>query len=44
MTLGLDHMHIISVGMVKQPTEHGGSEFLMSSEDFPALPGAPGNR
>merc|ERR1719188_538766 len=31
------------VGMVKQPTEHGGSEFLMSSEDFPALPGAPGN-
>lgn len=28
------------VGMVKQPTEHQ-SEFTMSSEDFPALPGAP---
>merc|ERR1719228_975058 len=28
------------VGMVKQPTEHS-SEFQMSSEDFPALPGAP---
>merc|ERR1719244_2379294 len=27
-------------GMVKQPTEHQ-SEFTMSSEDFPALPGAP---
>lgn len=27
------------VGMVKQPAEH--SEFQMSSEDFPALPGAP---
>merc|ERR1719312_1152075 len=31
------------VGMVKQPSDHSGSEFLMSSEDFPALPGAPGN-
>ena len=29
--------------MVKQPSDHSGSEFLMSSEDFPALPGAPGN-
>jgi len=28
------------VGMVKQPTEHS-SEFQMSNEDFPALPGAP---
>ena len=28
------------VGMVKQPTEHT-SEFQMSNEDFPALPGAP---
>lgn len=28
------------VGMVKQPSEHS-SEFQMSSEDFPALPGAP---
>jgi len=27
------------VGMVKQPPEH--SEFQMSNEDFPALPGAP---
>jgi len=27
------------VGMVKQPAEH--SEFQMSNEDFPALPGAP---
>jgi len=27
------------VGMVKQPTEHQ-SEFTMSNEDFPALPGA----
>jgi len=27
-------------GMVKQPTEHT-SEFQMSNEDFPALPGAP---
>jgi len=31
------------VGMVKQPSDHAGSEFLMSNEDFPALPGAPGN-
>merc|ERR1719450_555210 len=31
------------VGMVKQPSDHSGSEFLMSSEDFPALPGAPGD-
>merc|ERR1719445_3037711 len=31
------------VGMVKQPSDHSGSEVLMSSEDFPALPGAPGN-
>lgn len=31
-------MPYISVGMVKQPTtEH--SEFTMSNEDFPALPG-----
>merc|ERR1719190_319632 len=28
------------VGMVKQPSEHS-SEFQMSNEDFPALPGAP---
>jgi len=28
------------VGMVKQPTEHQ-TEFTMTSEDFPALPGAP---
>ena len=28
----------ISVGMVKQPTAEA-SEFTMSSEDFPALPG-----
>ena len=34
----------ILVGMVKQPSDHAGSEFLMSNEDFPALPGAPGNR
>ena len=32
---------IISVGMVKQPTDHSGSDFLISNEDFPALPGAP---
>lgn len=31
------------VGMVKQPSDHAGQEFLMSNEDFPALPGAPGN-
>jgi len=30
----------LGVGMVKQPTEHS-SEFQMSNEDFPALPGAP---
>merc|ERR1719445_2363391 len=29
------------VGMVKQPTDHSGSDFLISNEDFPALPGAP---
>jgi CCR4-NOT transcription complex subunit 2 len=29
---------LISVGMVKQPTAEA-SEFTMSSEDFPALPG-----
>ena len=28
------------VGMVKQPTDHS-SDFQMSNEDFPALPGAP---
>ena len=28
------------VGMVKQPADHS-SEFQMSNEDFPALPGAP---
>lgn len=28
------------VGMVKQPSDHS-SEFQMSNEDFPALPGAP---
>jgi hypothetical protein len=27
--------------MVKQPTMHETSEFTMSSEDFPALPGPP---
>jgi len=32
----------LGVGMVKQPTEHA-SEFQMSHEDFPALPGAPAN-
>ena len=30
----------VVVGMVKQPSEHS-SEFQMSNEDFPALPGAP---
>merc|ERR1719232_1478095 len=29
------------VGMVKQPSDHSGSDFLMSDKDFPALPGAP---
>lgn len=29
------------VGMVKQPSDHSGSDFLISNEDFPALPGAP---
>lgn len=29
---------MITVGMVKQPTSES-SEFTMSSEDFPALPG-----
>ena len=33
---------IIPVGMVKQPSDHSGSDFLISNEDFPALPGAPG--
>jgi hypothetical protein len=28
------------VGMVKQPSDHA-AEFQMTSEDFPALPGAP---
>ena len=32
-------LSLITVGMVKQPSEH--SEFQMSNEDFPALPGAP---
>ena len=31
---------LVLVGMVKQPSEHS-SEFQMSNEDFPALPGAP---
>ena len=31
---------ILPVGMVKQPADHS-SEFQMSNEDFPALPGAP---
>lgn len=35
---------IISVGMVKQPSDHSGSDFLISNEDFPALPGAPVSR
>merc|ERR1719480_448758 len=29
------------VGMVKQPSDHSGSDFLISNEDFPVLPGAP---
>ena len=33
-------LSLILVGMVKQPSEHS-SEFQMSNEDFPALPGAP---
>ena len=33
-------MWFLSVGMVKQPADHS-SEFQMSNEDFPALPGAP---
>jgi hypothetical protein len=35
-----DHIPLCTVGMVKQPSEHS-SEFQMSNEDFPALPGAP---
>ena len=34
------NMWFLSVGMVKQPADHS-SEFQMSNEDFPALPGAP---
>ena len=34
------HMNCLPVGMVKQPADHS-SEFQMSNEDFPALPGAP---
>ena len=34
------YLIFVWVGMVKQPTEHT-SEFQMSNEDFPALPGAP---
>lgn len=34
----LQRLHPFAVGMVKQPTSET-SEFTMSSEDFPALPG-----
>lgn len=40
--MGVFYFLKISVGMVKQPTSET-SEFTMSNEDFPALPGTQNN-